>query len=87
MIVAKRTRVVRIERGDRPLGACEPLTSCPLIWRRTRAVQHVFLIFLLYGLFVWVVFLSARERAAVSPDRVSTDMPDFYDWQHEPPFK
>jgi len=27
-----------------------------------------------------------EKRAAIFPDRVSTDMPDFYDWQHEPPF-
>jgi len=27
-----------------------------------------------------------EKRAAIFPDRVSTHMPDFYDWQHEPPF-
>jgi enoyl-CoA hydratase/carnithine racemase len=28
-----------------------------------------------------------EKRPAKFPNRVSTDMPDFFDWQHEPPFE
>jgi hypothetical protein len=28
-----------------------------------------------------------EKRAAEYPNRVSTDMPEFFDWQGEPPFK
>jgi len=28
-----------------------------------------------------------QKRAAVFPDKVSEDLPDFFDWQNEPPFK
>jgi hypothetical protein len=28
-----------------------------------------------------------QKRAAVFPDKVSEDLPDFFDWQGEPPFE